>query len=426
MNTHCDKPLVAQEKKNSALSLNHEEKNHDAIGSAPAQVATTVLTKPLIFLFAIISGLSVANVYFAQPLLNSMAESLHVEPAAIGIVVTLTQTGYALGLLFIVPMGDLLNRRNMIIGQIGLSVIALIVVSIAPDISVLLLGMSVVGLMAVVVQVLVAYAATLALPEQRGQAIGTVTSGIVLGILFARFISGAFADLAGWRSVYFASSIIMLLIIGVLIKVMPKQPTSGEKSSYFQLLASVCRLFITVPLLRVRGVLALLIFAAFSVLWTAMVLPLSAAPFSLSHTEIGLFGLAGVAGALAAAKAGHWADKGLGQKTTGIALALLALSWLPTAMLPVSLPLLIVGVVILDFAVQAVHVTNQSIIFAARPDAQSRLVGVYMTFYSIGSALGAITSTHVYALWGWTAVCILGACFSLAAFIFWLITRNTR
>lgn len=417
-NTHPD----AQERENTCLSLDQDE----GLTVSTFCDSRTQLTRPLIFLFAVISGLSVATVYFAQPLLNSMAQSLNVQPAAIGIVVTLTQTGYALGLLFIVPMGDLLNRRTMIIGQISLSVIALIVVSLAPALSVLLLGMAVVGLMAVVVQVLVAYTATLALPEQRGRAIGTVTSGIVLGILFARFVSGALADLAGWRAVYFASSVVMLLIIGVLVKVLPKGPACNEKTAYFQLLASTGKLFMTVPLLRVRGVLALLIFAAFSVLWTAMVLPLSAAPFLLSHTEIGLFGLAGMAGALAAAKAGRWTDNGFGQKTTGIALALLALSWLPTAMMSVSLPLFIVGVVILDFAVQAVHVTNQSLIFAARPDAQSRLVGVYMTFYSVGSALGAMSATQVYALWGWHAVCILGAGFSVAAFIFWLLTQKTR
>jgi predicted MFS family arabinose efflux permease len=166
----------------------------------------------------------------------------------------------------------------------------------------------------------------------------------------------------------------------------------------------------------------MLIFAAFSVLWTSMVLPLSAAPLALSHTHIGLFGLAGIAGALAASRAGRWADKGLGQRVTGIALVLLTLSWLPTALLHTSLLALVLGVLLLDFAVQAVHVTNQSLIFAARPDAHSRLVGAYMCFYSLGSALGAAAATHAYALWGWGAVCGLGAGISAVAWVFWRVT----
>ncbi|MCY1367270.1 Major Facilitator Superfamily protein [compost metagenome] len=178
----------------------------------------------------------------------------------------------------------------------------------------------------------------------------------------------------------------------------------------------------TEPVLRIRGLLALLIFAAFSVLWTSMVLPLSAPPLSLSHTVIGLFGLAGVAGALAARRSGRWADQGLGQRVTGISLAILTLSWLPIAFAQSSLIALVCGVVLLDFAVQAVHVTNQSLIFAARPDAHSRMVGAYMCFYSVGSALGAAAATQVYALWGWIAVSLLGASISVTALVLWLFT----
>ena len=153
-----------------------------------------------------------------------------------------------------------------------------------------------------------------------------------------------------------------------------------------------------------------------------MVLPLCAAPLTLSHTQVGLFGLAGIAGALAARHAGVWADRGLGQRVTGLSFAVLALSWLPTSLLHHSLLALTVGVVLLDFAVQALHVTNQSLIFAARPDAQSRLLGAYMSFYSLGSALGAIAATQVYALWGWQAVCVLGAAISVAGLLFWALT----
>jgi predicted MFS family arabinose efflux permease len=284
---------------------------------------------------------------------------------------------------------------------------------------VLLGAMMLVGLLAVVVQVVVACTASLARPQQRGAAVGTVTSGVVLGILLARFVSGVVADLAGWRGVYFVSAVMMIGLALLLWRTLPASAKPPAQGSYRQLLRSMFQLFLTERVLRIRGIFALLIFAAFSVLWTSMVLPLSAPPLSLSHTQIGLFGLAGVAGALAAARAGRLADRGLGNRTTGIALALLTLSWLPIAFVDSSLLAMAVGVILLDFAVQAVHVTNQSLIFAARPDAQSRLVGAYMCFYSVGSGLGAIAATYTYAQSGWVAVCFLGGGISAVALLYW-------
>ncbi|WP_077048081.1 MFS transporter [Pseudomonas sp. KK4] len=382
------------------------------------------LSQSLTLLFSITCALAVANVYVAQPLLDSMAQSLGVAPSMIGIVVTATQVGYALGLLFIVPLGDLVNRKRLILTQVVLSAIALAAVGAAQQWLALLGAMIAVGVLAVVVQVLVAYTAVLAAPSQRGQAVGTVTSGIVLGILLARFSSGLIADIAGWRAVYFVSSGLMLTLAAVLWNVVPVRATTRQKKSYFGLIRSLFKLFITERTLRIRGLLALLIFAAFSVLWTSMVLPLSAPPLSLSHTAIGLFGLAGVAGALAARRAGRWADQGMGQRVTGISLGLLTLSWLPIGFAETSLIALVFGVILLDFAVQAVHVTNQSLIFAARPDAHSRMVGAYMCFYSVGSALGAPAATQVYALWGWWAVCLLGALISASALVIWFISSH--
>ncbi|WP_426155582.1 MFS transporter [Pseudomonas sp. TSRC2-2] len=372
------------------------------------------------FLFAITCAMAVANVYFAQPLLETMAQSLGVSSGAIGVVVTATQAGYALGLLFIVPLGDLLDRKKLIVSQLLLSAVALCAVGLAESWGVLLGAMALVGLLAVVVQVVVACTASLASPDERGAAVGTVTSGVVLGILLARFTSGVVADLAGWRAVYLVSAALMVGMALLLWRTLPATAKPPAQRGYWRLLRSVFQLFLTERVLRIRGTFALLIFAAFSVLWTSMVLPLSAPPLSLSHTQIGLFGLAGVAGALAAARAGHLADRGLGNRTTGIALAVLTLSWLPIALVEHSLLAMAVGVILLDFAVQAVHVTNQSLIFAARPDAQSRLVGAYMCFYSVGSGLGAIAATYSYALFGWVGVCILGAGISTVALVYWL------
>ena len=394
--------------------------------TTPADDDHIGLSSALTALFAVTCALAVANVYFAQPLLDSMAQSLGVAPAMIGVVVTATQAGYAAGLLLIVPLGDRFNRKRLILGQILLSALALAGVGASPTWLALLGTLIVVGLMAVVVQVVVAYAASLATPSQRGRAVGTVTSGIVLGILLARFASGLIADLAGWRAVYFLSSGLMLILGAVLWRTIPKAASPPSRDSYAALIRSLFKLLVSEPVLQVRGLLALLIFAAFSVLWTAMVLPLSAPPLSLSHIAIGLFGLAGVAGALAARRAGRWADQGLGQRVTGLALCVLTLSWLPIGFAQTSLIALVCGVILLDFAVQAVHVTSQSLIFAARPDAQSRLVGAYMCFYSVGSAVGAVAATQVYARWGWVAVCLLGASTSAAALVLWYLTAHVR
>jgi len=381
------------------------------------------LSPRILFLFSLTCALAVANVYSAQPLLASMAESLNVLPGSMGAVITATQTGYAVGLIFLVPLGDRINRKTLVIVQLMLSVLALTAAALAANFTMLLGAMLLVGLMAVVAQLMVAWAATLAAPEQRGKVVGSVTSGIVLGILFARFVSGAIADLAGWRAVYLTAACLLLLISLTLARVMPATTTATARMSYLSLLLSVFRLFITEPQLRKRGILALLIFAAFSMLWTSMVMPLSA--MSLSHTQTGMFGLAGVAGALAASRGGLWADRGIGQRATGLALALLTLSWLPVGLLEIALGWLVLGIIMLDFAVQTVHVINQSLIIAARPDAASRLVGAYMCFYSLGSALGAIAATQLYALWGWHAVCYAGALVSACAFLFWLGSRHS-
>ncbi|RPK30650.1 MFS transporter [Paenibacillus xylanexedens] len=381
------------------------------------------MSRLVALLFAVCSGLAVANIYYAQPLLDSIAQEFNLSPSSIGVVITVTQICYALGLFLLVPLGDLLNRRRLIITQMLLSVLALVLVGTAQSSSLLFTGMAVVGLLAVITQTLVAFAAHLAAPSERGRIVGQVTSGIVIGILLARTVAGTLNDWLGWRSVYLFSASLTLLGIVALFFILPRQQSPQVKQNYIQLLGSVLQLYRELRVLRVRGVLAMLIFTAFSILWTSMVLPLSSPPLSLSHTVIGAFGLAGAAGALAAARAGKLADRGLGQKTTGVALVILLLSWLPIGYVHHSLWFLILGVILLDLAVQAVHVTNQSLIYEVRPEAQSRLTAAYMIFYSIGSATGSIVSTQVYAWAGWTAVCWLGAGVSASALVFWMIDR---
>jgi predicted MFS family arabinose efflux permease len=412
----------------------HEDVRVAAIGQAVTDNGTgpevancseteIVLPRHVVFLFAAACGLSVANIYFAHPLLDAIARDLAISPAAVGIVVTATQIGYALGLIFLVPLGDLVDPRRLVVGQAFLSAFALAAVGWAPDATIFLAAMIAVGVLAVVVQLLVAFAADLAGQAERGSVVGTVQSGVVIGILLARFVAGLLADLGGWRLVYLTSAGLTFAMAMLLQQILPRRPRGQVRPSYAALLWSLLELFRDEPLLRVRTGLALLIFAAINIFWASLALPLSAPPISLSHTEIGLFGLAGLAGALGASRSGRLADRGLGQRMTGIALVLMLASWVPIALMNVSLWALILGVVVLDFAVQAVHVTNQSLIFALRPEARSRLVGGYMVFYSVGCGAGAIASTTAYAFFGWLGVSIIGASVSSAALLLWAATR---
>ncbi|HET8845617.1 MAG TPA: MFS transporter [Ktedonobacteraceae bacterium] len=393
-------------------------------GRYAASASKPSLSRLMVIALAVTCGVAVANIYYAQPLLATMANDFRVPEASIGIVITVTQICYGMGLLLLVPLGDLLNRRRLIAGQLLLSALALLVVVIAPTIPVWLIGIGVVGLLATVIQAVVAYAAVLAAPSERGGTVGLVTSGVVIGILLARTVAGVLADLAGWRSVYAVSALLALLMAAIVFRVLPSYEQAKTPLSYPQLLRSLFVLFVHEPLLRIRAVLALLIFAAFSILWTSLSLPLSAPPFSFSHTLIGSFGLVGVAGVLAARHAGSLADRGLEQWTTGVALVLLLASWLPISLIKHSLLALTVGIVLLDLAVQAVHVTNQSMIYRVRPDALSRLAASYMIFYSIGSAAGSIASTMVYVHAGWIGVSLLGATVSVVALLFWALTAR--
>jgi predicted MFS family arabinose efflux permease len=394
-------------------------------GARSGEGSAFVLSGGVVVLFAVACGAAVANVYFSQPLLVTMGHDLAMSPALVGSVVTLTHVGYGLGLFFLVPLGDVADRRRLIVAQLLLLVVALVVVAAAHTAAILLVGMAATGLLAVVTQTLMAFATSLAPPAGRGRVVGLVTSGVVIGILLARTASGLMADLAGWRSVYLASASLTALLALVLYRVLPRhsdaQPTALR---YGQLLRSTIALFARERLLRLRALFGLLIFASFSTLWSSIALPLSEAPYFLPHSAIGALGLIGVAGALAASVAGRLNDRGLSRRTTGLALALLAASWLPLAFTRSSLWALVVGVILLDLAVQAVHVTNQTLIYALHPDAGSRLIGGYMVFYSIGSATGALAATSLYTLAGWGAVCALGAAFSCLGLVLWACTRR--
>ncbi|MCK7428524.1 MFS transporter [Enterobacter chengduensis] len=395
--------------------------------SLTSALPSATMPRGMVWLFAIASGLSVANVYYAQPLLDALANDFSISHAAVGGVVTATQIGCALALLLVVPLGDKVDRRRLMAIQLIALVAALVSVSMAQSASALLIGMLATGMLGTAMtQGLIAYAASAASPHEQGRVIGAAQGGVFVGLLLARVFAGGIGDITGWRGVYLCAAALMLMIALPLWWKLPALPAVTATMSYPRLIGSMLTLLRQEKVLQIRGVLALLMFATFNIFWSALVLPLSAPPYNFSHTAIGAFGLVGAVGALAAGRAGRWADRGYAQRTSAAALALLLLAWWPLSLMDHSLGILLIGIILLDLGGQALHVTNQSMIFRTRPEAHSRLVGLYMLFYAVGSGLGALSSTMTYAFAGWPGVCLLGASVSLLALVFWWLTRASH
>ncbi|MEZ0111998.1 putative MFS family arabinose efflux permease [Catenulispora sp. EB89] len=368
-------------------------------------------------LLATAAGLSVANIYYAQPLLDQIGAALHVSAGNLGLTTAITQLGYLLGLILLVPLGDLVDPRRLISWMTLTAGAGLTAAGLAGGPAAFFAACAVVGVASTVVQVITAYAAAQSAPDQRGRVIGVVTSGVVLGILLARTVSGAVAESFGWRAAFLLPAVLMAATAAALNRLLPRRPAKRAAVPYLRLISSVFMLTRHDRVFRTRSLLALFQFGCFGVLWGSVALPLSAAPWHLSTSQIGLFGIVGAAGALSANGAGRLADRGRASTVTTVMLVLLVLSWAAIRTAPFSLVLLTVGIVVLDFAGQALHVTNQHLIVAGNPEATSRVIGGYMVYYSIGVGGGAIAATSLYSAYGWGAVCSFGAALAVLALV---------
>ena len=376
------------------------------------------LSPALILLMSVATGLAVASNYYAQPLLDTIARAFDLSASSAGFIVTAAQLGYAAGLLFLVPLGDMFERRMLIVSMTLLAAGGMLITASSQSLTMMIIGTALTGLFSVVAQILVPLAATLASPEKRGKVVGTIMSGLLLGILLARTVAGLLASLGGWRTVYWVASVLMVIMALALWRGLPKVKQENHLN-YPQLLASVFSLFTRNKLLRTRAVLGCLTFANFSILWTSMAFLLAAPPFNYSEGVIGLFGLAGAAGALGARPAGGLADKGKSHMTTSAGLVLLLLSWGAIWYGHVSVLALIVGILVLDLTVQGVHITNQTVIYRVKPDARNRLTAGYMTSYFIGGAAGSLISASAWQHAGWTGVCAIGAIVAAINLLVW-------
>ncbi len=380
------------------------------------------LSKRLVLLMAVACGAAVANIYYAQPLLSTIAHAFAVSDGTAGLLVTASQVGYAAGLVLLVPLGDLLERRRLIVRMLLVTVLALAATAAAPSFVMLAAALVVVGVTSVVAQILVPLASMLAAEEERGKVVGNVMSGLLVGILLARTASGIIAGAGGWRLVFAISAGLILLLAAVLRRALPEvRPTT--EVSYGGLLHSVARLVIEQPTLRMRMLYGTLGMGQFSVLWTTIAFLLAGGPYHYSDATIGLFGLVGLFGALAAQAAGRMADRGRHHHSTGVFFVAMLISWALIAAGVTSLAALILGIAVLDFGVQGAQITNQSIIYTLAPSARSRLTTAYMTSVFASAAICSALASSIYDAGGWSAVSALGAGLAGLGVLLWLVEQ---
>ena len=387
--------------------------------------AHPALSRSLVLLMALACGVVVANIYYAQPLVGLIGPAVGLSPETASLVVTLTQVGYGAGLVLLVPLGDLLENRRLVVVTLCSTVLALLVAAVAPTASLFLTAAFLIGVTSVAVQMLVPLAAHMAPEASRGQVVGNVMSGLLLGILLARPVSSLIADSLGWRAVFALSAVVMVGFALLLWRVLPQRRPRGQ-SSYGALLGSLGRLLVRTPVLQRRTVYQTMMFAAFSLYWTSVPLLLMGAPFHLSQRGIALFALSGAAGALVAPIAGRIADRGWTRPATGFALAMAALSFFVARAGEGSIALLVLAGLLLDMGVQMNMVLGQRAIYSLGAETRSRMNAIYMAIFFLGGAAGSALAGYAFAVGGWAPVTWIGFAFPAVGLLFYLTEFRGR
>lgn len=384
------------------------------------------LSRGLVRLMAVTCAVTIGNIYYAQPLLHAIATSLHSSQADASLLVTAGQLGFAAGLVFVVPAGDILRRRPLLTALLASCAVTLIGSALAPGLAALAALALLTGTATVVVQMLIPYAATLASEDQRSQVIGTLMGGLLIGILLSRTLAGLLAQAGGWRTVYAAAAAMMALTTVALRRALPDDGPELA-ISYRAQMRGVLAVARAEPVLRWRALMGACGFGAFGCFWTTVTFLLAGPQYRFSPLGIGLFALVGAAGAVTALAGGRVLDarRELRWAITGAALALVAVSFVLIGLGGGGrLGLLIVGVLLMDACVQAAHVTNQSVIYDLLPGARSRLTTVYVTTMFIGGAAGSAAGAQAYERWGWTGSTLVAAAFPVAGLLAWVAVRR--
>ncbi|GGY83545.1 MFS transporter [Pseudoduganella plicata] len=368
----------------------------------------------MVWLMASATGLIVASLYYAQPLVGPISRATGLDAGAAGLIVTLTQLGYCLGMLFIVPLGDLFENRRMIVTALCVSALALAAAAFSTSAAVFLAACFCIGLGSTAAQIIVPFAAHLSRPEKRGQTVGTVVSGLLMGIMLARPVSSLVTDALGWHAIFILSSI-WTAALALLLKLRLPLREPEHTSTYAALLGSMWHLLKTTPILRRRAAYQFCMFGAFSLFWTTVPLVLASDAFGLSQTGIAMFALAGIAGAIVSPIAGRRADQGKSRSTTGMALAAGVLSFAVPLLVhgerTFALGLLVAASIVLDAGVSGSLVVGQRAIYSLGADVRSRLNGLYMAIFFMGGALGSMLGAWMYAHHGWQGVLMTGLVF---------------
>ncbi len=394
--------------------------------TSTVQASAPGLTRAMVLLFAFCCGAIVANLYYAQPIVELIAPDLGLASGSASLIVSLTQIGYALGLLFLVPLSDLIENRRLMIATAVVAAGSLLAAATLQHAQGFLLVSLLIGFSSVAVQMLIPLAAHLAPEHSRGQVVGNIMSGLLLGILLARPLSSLIADHFGWRAVFIYAALLMLAIVTVLALTLPRR-VPDHKATYGQLLKSLLTLLRKHPVLRQRALYQGLLFAAFSLFWTAAPVEL-ARHHGLSQSQIAILALVGAIGAIAAPMAGRLADAGHTRRASWMAMVLAPVAFVLGLTEPgYSVVGLALTGVLLDFAVQMNMVLGQRAIYALDPASRGRLNALYMTSIFVGGAIGSALSSSVYEQAGWSGVVMLGAglpALALLAFVLMSVTRG--
>ncbi|MGV3539325.1 MAG: MFS transporter [Rufibacter sp.] len=388
--------------------------------SSVSSSATAEFTKLHLWVMTIATGMVVANLYYNQPLLGNIAETFQVTEASAGSLSMLTQIGYAVGMLFIIPLGDMLRRKRLIMVDFAAIILALLLAGFAVNIQSLMVASFLIGATSVVPQLLLPMAAHLAKPEARGRTVGFVMSGLLIGILLSRTVSGFVGAHLGWRAMFFIAAGMMVVLWGLLYFLLP-EVHPDFKGNYKSLMKSLVHLIQEQPMLRWVALRGALCYATFGAFWTTLVFLLEEPPFNAGSDVAGLFGLIGAAGAIAASYMGRLSDKGNAFTVTTISIAMIVLSYVVFGFSGSSILGLVLGVILLDLGVQATHISNQTYIFSILPEARNRLNTVYMVTYFIGGASGTYSASLAWHLWKWNGVVGVGLVFSSLALLLHLV-----
>ena len=357
----------------------------------------------LLWTLAIISGVTVANIYYNQPLLNRISRDLNISEFTANLIAMCSQIGYAIGLLFIIPLGDLYRRRNIILVNISILVVSLLTIALAPNIHLILFASLLTGACSVIPQIFMPLAAQYSTPETKGKNVGIILSGLLTGILASRVVSGIVGEYMGWRFIYFIAAGLMVVCLLIIIRILPDLP-SNYQGSYAGLMKSLFSIVKKYPQLRIASFRAGFSFGSFLAMWSCLAFKMEQAPFFAGNNIIGMLGLCGIAGALTASSIGRFINTVGVKRLTYIGCSLIISAWIVLYAGQYSYAGIIAGILLIDIGMQCIQLSNQTSAFALCPQASNRINTIFMTTYFIGGSTGTLLAGTFWQWFGWTGV----------------------